>query len=784
MSNPPPKITARKMAVDYARLFGWHVLPVFGKKPTAGDDWPSKASNDPSQVDVLFSRTRHDGIGLLLGVKSGIVDVEIDSPEGEETLRLVFGGNIPQTPTYSSTRGNHRLFKYSAAIPDSHKAKYEFGGLEIRIGGEAAQSVIPISGGRKWIINPTDCDLAEIPPDALDRLRERLEQIENDKKTRGSRGSVSKPSTAVPADNEKLNVELYLARNNVQVIARDVGQDGASRWFIACPRNASHTNTNGVKDCVITQEHGGRLGGHCVHVSCGMGSWQDIKGAIGPLHRDDFPQRSRPKHSAPPAGEPPKVEPKEPVRNFYWESRINKNGESELKQIPLSMSGIIGTTMLATDNWPRRVGEALFYHDHADDAVTWLTSAPATFGLIGYVTGKPPQFKEGDSFHTKSECFAELKRTATSYTSVEYLPHVPQMTGSYYACSTPNPGDGRCLDEFIGRFNPSSDIDADLLKAAIVTPFAGLRGGSRPVFCITSLDGRGSGKTTFAVCTARLAGYIEVSSNESFDVVKQRLISPDALAKRVLFIDNLKSHRFSSAELESFVTAPIISGKKLYVGECQRPNTLTVFMTQNGIALATDMAQRTVVIMLSKPTFSATWREETERFIDDRRGELIADIVGFLSSPQTGDLSEYSRWGDWQRQVLCRLPEPSETAAVIRDRQAVSDVENEESCLIEETFSANLASLGYDPSRERVFIPSSVAADWYCEATRTREGITTISRILNQKIDENQINRLKSHRQNDGRGFAWSGPLATSQTEVERDLLRRIVLRKQAGTNL
>ena len=293
MTATPKKITAREMAIQYAKHFGWPVLPVLGKKPTAGDDWPSKASNDPQQVDALFSRSGHDGIGLLLGEKSGIIDVEIDAPEGEKTLLWVFGGTIPKTPMFGSTRGNHRLFRYSDAIPDNHKAKYEFDGLEFRVGGEAAQSVIPISGGRKWLVSPTECAIAEIPPDALDRIRERLVQIENDKKVNGSRGCVPKSSAAIPAENGKLDIERFLSRNNVQIIGRDNGRDGANRWFIECPRKAAHTNTNGMKDCVIAQEHSGKLGGHCLHTSCGMGSWQDIREAIGPLRSDDFPQRPR-----------------------------------------------------------------------------------------------------------------------------------------------------------------------------------------------------------------------------------------------------------------------------------------------------------------------------------------------------------------------------------------------------------------------------------------------------------------------------------------------------------
>ena len=78
--------------------------------------------------------------------------------------------------------------------------------------------------------------------------------------------------------------------------------------------------------------------------------------------------------------------------------------------------------------------------------------------------------------------------------------------------------------------------------------------------------------------------------------IVKRLLSPQGRGKRVVLLDNVKSHRFSWAELEAFITSPVISGHEMYRGEGQRPNTTTVAITVNGASLSKDLAQRAIVV--------------------------------------------------------------------------------------------------------------------------------------------------------------------------------------------
>ena len=177
MSEVFPKMTPTAAAVEYAKL-GWRVVPTKGKRPSCGDDWQHQATSDPAHAGSMFRQHRHDGVGVLLGESSGIIDIECDDPLAEETLLELFDGLIPLTPTFGSTRGKHRLFRWSDQLPVHDKAVFKIGQLEFRTGNgnKGAQTVFPPSGPRKWLVSPDECDIAEIPDNVIERIKARVEK--------------------------------------------------------------------------------------------------------------------------------------------------------------------------------------------------------------------------------------------------------------------------------------------------------------------------------------------------------------------------------------------------------------------------------------------------------------------------------------------------------------------------------------------------------------------------------------------------------------------------------
>jgi hypothetical protein len=328
----------------------------------------------------------------------------------------------------------------------------------------------------------------------------------------------------------------------------------------------------------------------------------------------------------------------------------------------------------------------------------------------------------------------------------------------------------------LDRFQPATEIDRDLMQAALMTLVWGGSPGARPAFIFTADRGRGKGKSKTASMMARLVGgTVDFSSRDEFETLKKRLLTS---TNRVAFLDNVKSLKFSWAELEGLITAPTISGWRLYSGNGSRPNTITWFITLNGVALSTDMAQRAVIIKIGEPTNAANWEAETEAYIDTHRDAIIADLIACLKV-QADPLAKYSRWANWEAGVLSRLPEPSDAQRVILERQTVVDVEAEDAVAIEEKFTSRLESLGYTVF-DRVHIPTEVAADWYYSVTREKKGTSAVGRILAQFCNEGRMKRLSRNACNEfGRGLIWSGPQSSASNSVFLDLPERLARRER-----
>lgn len=144
-----------------------------GKHPVALG-WQDHATTDEDELIDQLDTDAPRNIGILLGDKGGVVDIEFDDAEGAETVRRL-GIDRHQTPTYTSgNRSVHRLYRFTHKLPAKAVVKYK--GLEVRTGGGgmSAQSIVPpsthYSGSvYEWApgLSMEDVDLMEIPADLL-----------------------------------------------------------------------------------------------------------------------------------------------------------------------------------------------------------------------------------------------------------------------------------------------------------------------------------------------------------------------------------------------------------------------------------------------------------------------------------------------------------------------------------------------------------------------------------------------------------------------------------------
>jgi hypothetical protein len=137
------------------------------QKRPLGTAWQHRSTTNPA--DVARWLAAGDNVGLLLGPESGVVDVEYDDDAGRDQLSDFGVLDLP-TPTWRSARGEHRLFLWEPWMPQS--AVVKTGWLELRIGGRAAQSVLPPSRhpdgvAYEWITSPADVAIAGFPAQLL-----------------------------------------------------------------------------------------------------------------------------------------------------------------------------------------------------------------------------------------------------------------------------------------------------------------------------------------------------------------------------------------------------------------------------------------------------------------------------------------------------------------------------------------------------------------------------------------------------------------------------------------
>src|SRR5262249_52080250 len=106
-SNPQNYLHAA--AHSYHEL-GLPITICQGKTPWQ-TDWPD-LNWTPAKIDSAYRFRPAANVGIVLGPRSGLVDFECDGADSEATLLELFGGDIPDAPTWRSRRGLHRLFRW------------------------------------------------------------------------------------------------------------------------------------------------------------------------------------------------------------------------------------------------------------------------------------------------------------------------------------------------------------------------------------------------------------------------------------------------------------------------------------------------------------------------------------------------------------------------------------------------------------------------------------------------------------------------------------------------
>ncbi len=175
-------------ALELSQEYGWVVLPLHSIEGdrcscgVAGCSSPGKhprtqrglhdASRHPEQVCVWWDRWPSANIGLVTGEPSGVVVVDVDGPEGIESLARY--GTLPKTIVQTTGRGRHLLFARGVRI--ANNAGRLGRGLDVRGDGGyivVAPSTHICGSAYQWSVgcSPRDRTPAALP-DAFRRVLE------------------------------------------------------------------------------------------------------------------------------------------------------------------------------------------------------------------------------------------------------------------------------------------------------------------------------------------------------------------------------------------------------------------------------------------------------------------------------------------------------------------------------------------------------------------------------------------------------------------------------------
>ncbi|MBA4107638.1 MAG: hypothetical protein C0485_18040 [Pirellula sp.] len=162
---------------------GLHIIPCSGKTPC--DDWGHSAREwqtlpiTRERLERGVRAAKEPAIGIILGPRSGIIDIETDSAAEVAAVNHLWEGvDRPVAPTYRSKRGHHQFYRWDERLAALGRAVFEYkdpqgNSVKIRLGGVgAAQSILPPTPGRQWLPNLSldDVDPPPLPEEVIERL--------------------------------------------------------------------------------------------------------------------------------------------------------------------------------------------------------------------------------------------------------------------------------------------------------------------------------------------------------------------------------------------------------------------------------------------------------------------------------------------------------------------------------------------------------------------------------------------------------------------------------------
>lgn len=403
------------------------------------------------------------------------------------------------------------------------------------------------------------------------------------------------------------------------------------------------------------------------------------------------------------------------ITNYETVFEDDDEGKPKPKQFALDVQDILATIARRCEGWPKRMGDSLLI-DHQGNPF-YLTTPDDLFGYFhrkADVRWNGGCDDEGRNFLNRGEAFSVLRSHSEPIEEFRRYPLHPQPPGVYVSQGIPEDrrGDGTAFFNFVRRFCPASEVDAALIETLLLTFYWGGPPGSRPLFVVTGMEGIGAqsiGKSTLVQTLASVVGgAYSVHIGEKFDdSPTKQILSQSGMKHSVMLLDNLDGVVHSS-EIAELVTIEAIDGRASHERQARRANYLTWCATGVTPALTADLASRSVMIALDRPTHGPKWHAETVAYAKANAEQIAIDAITMLREGYREPITApHSRFPEWDAEVLGINPLANEILTGLAARRATIDADIEAVSM----FVAALRKDAMQNSRSE-YDPATLAEIW------------------------------------------------------------------------
>lgn len=168
--------------IDFLKYYSkqnWDVFPCLPNNKTPLGKWPEMATHEENMLLGYWDMTPNANVGMACGKRSGVIVLDVDADhEGYESLKALQEqyGQLPKTIVAATGGGGEHIYFKHPGFEIRNSAGKLGRGLDIR--GDGGYVIVPPSlhpNGKayKWVVKPSETELADAPDWMLELLQER-----------------------------------------------------------------------------------------------------------------------------------------------------------------------------------------------------------------------------------------------------------------------------------------------------------------------------------------------------------------------------------------------------------------------------------------------------------------------------------------------------------------------------------------------------------------------------------------------------------------------------------